>query len=401
MEHPFAITLDVGTSLANHTGSWRTSRPEYVDRLPPCNHACPAGENIQGWLAHAEAGEYEAAWRVLTQDNPLPAVMGRVCYHPCETACNRVQIDEAVGINSVERFLGDEAIRGGWQFAPPAVESGKRVLVVGAGPSGLSAAYHLAAARPHRGDPRGRPAGRRHDAVRHSEIPAAARCAGCRSQSHPRPGRDAQAQRQGRQDRRHDAGGRVRCGLPGGRRAHRQARLHPGRRGREDPRRRAGAAFDGRRGQAAARPSRRRLWRRQYRPRRGAHRQAPGRHRGHHRLSPHPRPHAGARFRGRGGARRGRDDEVALDHQAHGRGRAHGRKDEARREGLPAADRRVRDAGGRFADPGARPGRRPLAARRRVRAGDQGRRRAGRPQHDDRPSGRVRGRRHGAVASAP
>jgi 2-oxoacid:acceptor oxidoreductase delta subunit (pyruvate/2-ketoisovalerate family) len=143
MDHPFAVTLEVGTSRANHTGSWRTSRPVYVDRLPPCNHACPAGENIQAWLFHAEAGDYEAAWRALTEDNPLPAVMGRVCYHPCETACNRAQIDEAVGINSVERFLGDEAIRRGWRFKPPAHESGKRVLVVGAGPSGLSAAYHL------------------------------------------------------------------------------------------------------------------------------------------------------------------------------------------------------------------------------------------------------------------
>jgi 2-oxoacid:acceptor oxidoreductase delta subunit (pyruvate/2-ketoisovalerate family) len=143
MEHPFAVTLEVGTSRANHTGSWRTSRPVYVDRLPPCNHACPAGENIQAWLFHAESGDYEAAWRALSEDNPLPAVMGRVCYHPCETACNRAHIDEAVGINSVERFLGDEAIRRGWRFAPPPRESGKRVLVVGAGPSGLSAAYHL------------------------------------------------------------------------------------------------------------------------------------------------------------------------------------------------------------------------------------------------------------------
>jgi 2-oxoacid:acceptor oxidoreductase delta subunit (pyruvate/2-ketoisovalerate family) len=143
MEHPFAITLDVGTSLANHTGTWRTERPLYVDRLPPCNHACPAGENIQGWLFHAESGDYESAWRVLTEDNPLPAIMGRVCYHPCETACNRAQIDEAVGINSVERFLGDQAIKNRWTFKPPATESGKRVLVVGAGPSGLSAAYHL------------------------------------------------------------------------------------------------------------------------------------------------------------------------------------------------------------------------------------------------------------------
>ena len=142
-DHPFAITLQVGTSLANLTGAWRTSRPVYVDRLPPCNHACPAGENIQAWLYHAESGDYEAAWRTLTTDNPMPAVMGRVCYHPCETACNRAKIDEAVGINSVERFLGDMAIRQGWRFAPPISESGKRVLVVGAGPSGLSAAYHL------------------------------------------------------------------------------------------------------------------------------------------------------------------------------------------------------------------------------------------------------------------
>ena len=144
MRKPFAITLDPGSSLANHTGSWRTMRPEYVDRLPPCNQACPAGENIQGWLYHAESGDYEAAWRLLTQDNPMPAVMGRVCYHPCETSCNRASLDSAVGINSVERFLGDEAIRQGWSFAPPLFSTGKRILIVGAGPSGLSAAYHLA-----------------------------------------------------------------------------------------------------------------------------------------------------------------------------------------------------------------------------------------------------------------
>jgi len=144
MRKPFAITLDPGSSLANHTGSWRTMRPEYVDRLPPCNNACPAGENIQGWLYHAESGDYESAWRMLTQDNPMPAVMGRVCYHPCESSCNRASLDSAVGIHSVERFLGDEALRRGWKFRKPAERSGKRVLVVGAGPSGLSAAYHLA-----------------------------------------------------------------------------------------------------------------------------------------------------------------------------------------------------------------------------------------------------------------
>ncbi len=146
MEKPFAITLDVGSSLANRTGSWRTERPVYVDRLPPCADACPAGENVQQWLYDAEEGGagYERAWRQIMADNPFPAVMGRVCYHPCESVCNRAQLDEAVGINAVERFVGDEAIAQGWRVDVLAPASGKRVMVVGAGPSGLSAAYHLA-----------------------------------------------------------------------------------------------------------------------------------------------------------------------------------------------------------------------------------------------------------------
>jgi NADPH-dependent glutamate synthase beta subunit-like oxidoreductase len=146
MDRPFAITLDIGSSRANKTGSWRTERAVYTNRMPPCNDACPAGENIQAWLYEAEEGAegYERAWRKIMVDNPFPAIMGRVCYHPCETACNRGQLDEAVGINSVERFLGDEAIRHGWTVSVDVPTSGKRVLVVGAGPSGLSAAYHLA-----------------------------------------------------------------------------------------------------------------------------------------------------------------------------------------------------------------------------------------------------------------
>jgi len=146
MEKPFAITLDVGSSRANKTGSWRTERAVYTNRMPPCNDGCPAGENVQAWLYDAEEGGdgYERAWRTIMVDNPFPAVMGRVCYHPCETACNRGQLDEAVGINSVERFVGDEAIRQGWRVAVEVPATGKQVLVVGAGPSGLAAAYHLA-----------------------------------------------------------------------------------------------------------------------------------------------------------------------------------------------------------------------------------------------------------------
>ncbi len=144
MNKPFAITLDVGSSLANKTGSWRTERPVYVDRLPPCNNACPAGENIQRWLYLAEEGNYEAAWREIMVNNPMPAVMGRVCYHTCEDGCNRAKLDTAVSIHAVERFLGDLAIKNGWTVKIEAPPSGKRVLVVGAGPSGLACAYHLA-----------------------------------------------------------------------------------------------------------------------------------------------------------------------------------------------------------------------------------------------------------------
>ena len=116
----------------------------YVDLLPPCNAGCPAGENIQGWLEQVQAGQHEQAWRILVADNPFAAIHGRVCYHPCETSCNRASLDSAVSIHAVERFLGDLAIERGWQFDLPPLRTGKRVLVVGGGPSGLSAAYHLA-----------------------------------------------------------------------------------------------------------------------------------------------------------------------------------------------------------------------------------------------------------------
>jgi NADPH-dependent glutamate synthase beta subunit-like oxidoreductase len=125
------------------TGPIRRQRPNYVDLLPPCNQACPAGEDIQGWLAFAQAGKYQQAWERLVRDNPLPAVHGRVCYHPCETSCNRNELDASVSIHAVERFLGDLAATEGWRIPLEAAPSGKCVLIVGAGPSGLSAAYHL------------------------------------------------------------------------------------------------------------------------------------------------------------------------------------------------------------------------------------------------------------------
>ncbi|HTU74092.1 MAG TPA: NAD(P)-binding protein [Trebonia sp.] len=127
---------------AGLTGPVRARRPQYVDLLPPCNAGCPAGENIQAWLAAARDKDYEKAWRLLTDDNPFPAICGRVCYHPCESVCNRAELDSPVAIHAVERFLGDMAAK--WQHQPLAEPTGKRVLIIGAGPSGLSAAYHLA-----------------------------------------------------------------------------------------------------------------------------------------------------------------------------------------------------------------------------------------------------------------
>jgi NADPH-dependent glutamate synthase beta subunit-like oxidoreductase len=130
----------------SRTGPVRQRRPVYVDLLPPCNAGCPAGENIQAWLSHAQAGRHEQAWRALVADNPLPAIHGRICYHPCESVCNRASLDGALSIHSVERFLGDLALEQGWLFDAPPARTGKRVLVIGAGPSGVSAAYHLARA---------------------------------------------------------------------------------------------------------------------------------------------------------------------------------------------------------------------------------------------------------------
>lgn len=138
------LTAPVDLSSHNKgTGPLRTQRPVYTDFLPPCNNACPAGENIQAWLALAQEGKYEEAWQVLIADNPMPAIHGRVCYHPCESACNRNDIDNTVSIHAIERFLGDLALKNGWKPRIEKPASGKKVMVVGAGPSGLSAAYHL------------------------------------------------------------------------------------------------------------------------------------------------------------------------------------------------------------------------------------------------------------------
>ena len=127
------------------TGNFRSFRPVYKDKTPPCNHACPTGEKIQRYLDFVKHDRYLDGYLTILEDNFMPSVTGRVCYHPCETACNRAAHDEPIGIRSVERFLGDfglaleeNPVKGDL----PAL-NGKTVAIVGSGPGGLACAYHL------------------------------------------------------------------------------------------------------------------------------------------------------------------------------------------------------------------------------------------------------------------
>jgi len=126
------------------TGNWRSIRPVYRDKLPPCNNACGTNEKIQGYLDLVKRGKYLDAYALIKEDMPFPSVTGRVCYHPCELACNRGKYDEAISIRAVERFLGDLGQALTNDVVKPGKPNGKKVAVVGSGPAGHSAAYQLA-----------------------------------------------------------------------------------------------------------------------------------------------------------------------------------------------------------------------------------------------------------------
>ncbi len=136
------ISISSTTTLENRTGSWKYIRPVYRDRVAPCNEGCPVGIDIEGYMNLLREGHADAACDLLLRENPLPATTGRVCYHPCEVACNRGHLDGAVSIRAVERMLGDRALQ---RPPPPSAQaSGRSVAVVGSGPAGLACAYHLA-----------------------------------------------------------------------------------------------------------------------------------------------------------------------------------------------------------------------------------------------------------------
>jgi len=147
MKNPVSLFVSRSTitSRANKTGSWRFARPRYQDKTAPCSAACPAGVDIPGIERAVSEGNVDRAWRTYMAENPFPAVCGRVCFHTCESACNRSRLDQPVSINRLDRFVGDAAIDRERLEIPDILPSnGRRVAIVGSGPAGLSAAYFLA-----------------------------------------------------------------------------------------------------------------------------------------------------------------------------------------------------------------------------------------------------------------
>ena len=335
--------------LTRHLGAGpvRSRRPVYVDLLPPCNVACPAGEDIQAWLGLAQAGKFREAWEALIRDNPMPAVHGRVCYHPCETSCNRKELDSAVGIHAVERFLGDLAASENWPMPAGAPPTGKRVLIVGAGPSGLSAAYHLTRfghqVEIHEAGPL--PGGMLHFGIPAYRLPredlmkeiGRIESMGVRIVLNHKVDDVLAEQEAGRFDAVFIAIG-----------AHLSKHVDIPARDAVKVLDAVSMLHDVETGDAPlARPSRRRLRRRQHRHGRRAHCAPPRRRRSDDRLPARPGAHARPRIRGGRGAGGRRQDQVADLDQGDRRRRSDRRDDADRRERAGAADRAIRNAAGR------------------------------------------------------
>ncbi len=141
---PIFISRSHISTEINKTGSWRFVRPRYEDKTAPCSAACPAGEDIGRIEMLAAKGLYKEAAETILRENPLPAVCGRVCFHPCESACNRQTFDEAVAMHCLERFLGDVAFLEEDRLCIDRLPAkGKRVAIIGSGPAGLAAGWFM------------------------------------------------------------------------------------------------------------------------------------------------------------------------------------------------------------------------------------------------------------------
>jgi NADPH-dependent glutamate synthase beta subunit-like oxidoreductase len=136
-------TWTTGSTDVIKTGTWRAALAHHINAPSPCHGACPVSGDIAEWIALARTRDFKAAWQVLIRHNPFPSIAGRICHHPCEAACNRAGFDEALSICKLERFIGDQALAQDWAFDSAATAQTGHVAIVGGGPSGLSAAYHL------------------------------------------------------------------------------------------------------------------------------------------------------------------------------------------------------------------------------------------------------------------
>jgi len=138
------ISISFGDMDWNKTGAWRTQRPFYEDKTPPCRAACPAGNDIVGFIQKITQGDFEGSWTLIKEENPFPGICGRVCFHPCESKCNRGNYDEPIAIHALERFVSDFASHLNRKIEKVERKSKEKVAVIGSGPAGLSCAYHLA-----------------------------------------------------------------------------------------------------------------------------------------------------------------------------------------------------------------------------------------------------------------
>jgi 2-oxoacid:acceptor oxidoreductase delta subunit (pyruvate/2-ketoisovalerate family) len=145
-----SIPVSLGDMAWNKTGTWRTQKPFYEDKTSPCNAACPAGNDIVSFILKMVQGDFEGAWDIIREENPFPGICGRVCFHPCEQKCNRGSFDEPVAIHALERFVADFASHLPSQKVHllkkerNSRKKREKIAIIGAGPSGMSCAYHLA-----------------------------------------------------------------------------------------------------------------------------------------------------------------------------------------------------------------------------------------------------------------
>src|SRR4030042_1674215 len=138
------ISISLGHMDWNKTGAWRAQRPFYEDKTTPCSAACPVGNDIVAFIQKITQGDFEGAWNLIKEENPFPGICGRVCFHPCESSCNRRDYDEPIAIHALERFVSDVVSNLNKKIEKVPGVKKEKIAIIGSGPAGMSCAYPLA-----------------------------------------------------------------------------------------------------------------------------------------------------------------------------------------------------------------------------------------------------------------